>query len=184
MSGSEEDKEWALKVAEMDRLCQLHLDVPYSVCAPQGHYIFVKLAPEPDKIPLKSASGIYMPKADQKNEVYCALVLAMGRYAFKDGVATKWEEGPLCELGDTIAFYTPEFIRTSVNGYTVGTLRDTNVMYRTTHPHLFGTYSIGRSSRPREANKVIYKRKDLEELGLSCVDPLTKFRDDFEGDAK
>lgn len=186
MSGAEvvaqlkDEQEWALKVKEMDRLCRLHLDVGYDVCQVQGHYIFVKMEPTPEKLPLKNDKGIMMPATEQVNQVRSGLVLGLGRYAFVDGPATKWTKGPLCELGEYIVFYTPEFIETTVNGYRVGVIRDPNVLFRTKKPHLFGNYAIGRSSRPREANKIIFKKEDFAAMGLTCSDPNILFREDFE----
>jgi hypothetical protein len=183
----DKEKAWQDKVIEMDRLCRLHLDVPYDACAVQGHYLFIKLAPVAEKLPLKTTSGVYTSNEMKKNDINTGLVLGMGRYAFEDGVSVKWTHGPLCQLGDTIGFFKAEFVETLLNGYPVGYIRDTNVFTTTKLPHLWGSYSIGRSARPREANKIIYNRKDLLELGLECSDPLTLFRDDFEkseGDAR
>lgn len=180
-----DDAAWTLKVKQMDRLCRLHLDVSYEDCEIQGHYILVKLPPASDKLPLKkvgtSGTGLYLPETEKHSQIQTGLVLAYGRYAFVDGVATKWIKGQLCDVGDYIVFYTPEFIQTSINGYPVGALRDVNVMYKTKKPHLFGNSGIiGKTSARYTAKKIIYSKNDLCELGLECTDPSILFREDFE----
>lgn len=179
-----DDEAWALKVKEMDRLCRIHLDASYEDCEIQGHYIFVKLGPDAKDFPLKADSGLMMPLEQQVNPAHFGIVLAYGRYAFIDGPATKWTRGNLCNLGDYIGFYTPESIVTSFNGYPVAAIRDTNILYRTKKPHLFGNYTVGRSKLPLSAKKIIFKRKDFKELGLTCADPTMLFREDFEEDLK
>lgn len=190
MSGAEvvahlkDEQEWAEKVKEMDRLCKIHLNASYEDCAVQGHYIFVKLGPDASNFPLKNEHGLMMPLEEQVNPSHFGLVVAYGRYAFVDGPATKWVRGPLCKLGQYIGFYTPECIRTTFNGYPVAHIRDSNILTTTTKPHLFGNYTVGRSKLPRNAKKIIFKRNDIADLGLTCSDPTILFREDFEEDLK
>jgi hypothetical protein len=186
MSGAEviaqlkDEQEWNQKVIEMDRLCRLHLDVPYEDCAVKGHYLLVKIQPSPKKLPLKTLSGLIMSTEEPANQIHSGLVLGMGKYAFVDGPSTKWVRGPLCNLGDYIIFYTPEFIPTSINGYQVGFLRDPMVLSTTTKPHLFGNNIVPKSTLNGKSNKVIYKREDLKSIGVECIDKNVLFREDFE----
>ena len=180
------DKNWDLKTKEMDRLCRLHLDVPYSAVNVQGHYIFVKLGPVftdgIDDMPLENASSaLHVINKAKINTVHCGLVLAMGKYCFEDGVATKWTHGPLCDVGDYVISYIPEFVPTTVNNYAVGYIRDSNILATTTMPHMFGQYSIGRF--PREAlksNKCIFKRSWLDNLGIKCSSNNIRFMEDID----
>lgn len=193
-SSIDKEKEWQLKVKEMDRLCQLHLEIPYSAARVAGHLLLIKLAPfsnemnkEKSSLPLKGSSGIYFSTDHiKKDEMIRGLVVAMGRYAYEDGIATKWTEGPLCELGDIICASTQEVWKTTLNGYDIATLRDTSVSVVTNKPHLYGNNIYNKSSKfSNRDSSIIYKRKDFLELGLECTDPQIIFMDDLENeDAK
>lgn len=181
MSECSKDKDWDLKVAEMDKLSRLHLDVPYSTVQVQGHYLLVKLAPVQAELPLKRiGSGIMMPATDQINQVFCGLVIAMGKYCFEDGVATKWNHGPLCKVGDYIVFYQAEATQTLVNGYRVATVRDGNIMFVTDNPATYGTYVVGRFKDPARNSKIIFSRKDINDLGFDCEDIRVQMIEDFD----
>lgn len=178
---SESSKDWDLKVAEMDRLARLHLDVPYSTVQMQGHYLLVKLGPVQAELPLKRiGSGIVMPAVDQINQVLVGIVIAMGRYTFEDGVATKWNHGPLCKVGDYIMFYNGESSQTLINGYRVATLRDANIMCVTDNPGMYGTYVVGRFKDHSRNLKTILKRKDINDMGFDCEDTRVQMIEDFD----
>ena len=175
----EKQKHWDEQVKEMDRLCRLHLDVPYSSVSVQGHQLFIKLAPTEKQLPLISPGGIFMPDSEKINQIMVGMVLAMGKYAFKDGVATKWTEGPLCKIGDYVVFFAPETVKFGVNQYNVCYIRDSNVYSVTDDPMLYGSCVLNRFHSGK-ANKLIFKRADLERHGFKCTDTNLKFIEDFE----
>lgn len=176
------EKEWALKITEMDKLCQEHLDVSYEDANVRSHYILIKPSPEYNDLDIRKInSGIFSPfRIPPQNDITVGLVLAMGRYAFQDGIATRFNRGPLCEIGEYVAIFTPEFIKTTINGYKVGLVRDTNIIMGSQSPQLLGSAFIDATYTTTKCRKNIFKRAFLKAIGLECTDQTKLFREDFE----
>lgn len=176
------NRPWEEKVQEMDRLCQLHLEVPYTTTRVQGHLILAKMFPEEKELPLKKGT-LYMEESDKISQFFIGIVVAYGKYAFKDGVATKWTEGPLCDLGDYVAIPNYEVTRTMVNTYPVMTFRDVNTFITSDDPLRLGRITVGRF--PKLKKRFPFTRKQLEETGFNLSDYGTsniEFLEDYENE--
>lgn len=160
-------QDWLASVPEMDRLCRMHFDLPHSSVNLQSHYILVKLPPDPEDFPLQKIGGVLQPQKRKRNDVTCGLVVAIGRYAFTDGLATKWEHGPLCRLGEYTTALTVETFALPLNGYSAAYIRDDAIIGPTDNPFVYGDYGVNRF-KVANANKIIFKKEWIEKAGLKC----------------